>query len=426
MGLLDVFNSDEGLLGLSLLSAAGPSAVPASLGQRMAGAAQSYRQQKSAEEERRMMQSYRQAQMQAMQETAEDRQVAREDRLLARQRAEEERKLLADLFPAPVSGTQAVSMAGGPTNAAAALQGTTPSVDPSVYQRLVARGVPVDRVKALAESPTWGLPEAARTIEGVDDQLRPVTWQVDKFGRKMGEPMLQWKAPVMVNQGDIISAVDPVSLTARGQFGVNMSPAERDSSARGWNSNGIAAQRLAWEQGQAQKPQFRDGAWVVPPTAENPNGSVVPTPLFAPAKGSPQALAASGKSSLEIIGQAKDLLGKATGSYAGTAADTVAQAFGVSTPGAQASAKLKALEASLILTMPRLEGPQSDKDTALYRQAAAQIGDSTVPAKTKRAALETIESINRRYAQPFAPVGPSSATPTQPWNPLTGRIEEIK
>ena len=244
MGLLDVFNSDEGLLGLSLLSAAGPSAVPASLGQRMAGAAQSYRQQKSAEEERRMLQAYRQAQMQAMQESAEDRQVAREDRLLTRQRAEEQRRLLQGLFPAPVSGAQAVSMAGGPTNAAAELQGTVPKVDPSVFQRLVAGGVPVDTVKALAESQNWGKPKVARTVETTDAQGRPVTVQVDDYGARVGDGLPQWKAPVMVNLGDRISAVDPVSLTARGQFGVNMSPAERDNSARGWASNRIAEERL--------------------------------------------------------------------------------------------------------------------------------------------------------------------------------------
>lgn len=140
MGLLDVFNSDEGLLGLSLLSAAGPSAVPASLGQRMAGAAQSYRQQKSAEEERRMMQAYRQAQMQAMQESAEDRQLARDDRQIAREQNQRKQQILGQLFSS-VTGPQAVSMAGGPTNAAAELQGSLPKVDPDTIGRLVLGGI---------------------------------------------------------------------------------------------------------------------------------------------------------------------------------------------------------------------------------------------------------------------------------------------
>lgn len=140
MGLLDVFNSDEGLLGLSLLSAAGPSAVPASLGQRMAGAAQSYRQQKSAEEERRMLQAYRQAQMQAMQESAEDRQFAREDRQIAREQNQRKQQILGQIF-SPVTGTQAVSMAGGPTNAAAEMQGSVPQVDPNTIGRLVLGGI---------------------------------------------------------------------------------------------------------------------------------------------------------------------------------------------------------------------------------------------------------------------------------------------
>lgn len=77
MGLLDYFESPEGQLGLSLLSAAGPSATPMSLGQRMALGMQSYRQQRAEQEQMRMLQDYRQAQIQQLKETAADKEAQR-------------------------------------------------------------------------------------------------------------------------------------------------------------------------------------------------------------------------------------------------------------------------------------------------------------------------------------------------------------
>jgi hypothetical protein len=263
MGLLDVFNSDEGMLGLGLLAAAGPTATPASLGQRMAGAAQMYRTQKAEEEQRKLMQEYRQAQMQAMKGAAEDRAVARDIRLgeqaeKERARAEQRRReeLIRSVF-SPVTGAQAVSMSGGPTNDAANMVGQVPPMNPQTYQRLIAEGLPVDRVKALAESAVWGKPEVARTIETVDPQGRPVTVQYDKFGNRVGDGMLQWKAPVMVNQGDKTTAVDPVTLATRGAFGINMSPAERDASARGWASNALARERLTIDRQEKPPSGYR-------------------------------------------------------------------------------------------------------------------------------------------------------------------------
>jgi hypothetical protein len=51
--------------------------------------------------------------------------------------------------------------------------------------------------------------------------------------------------------------------------------------------------------------------------------------------------------------------------------------------------------------MPRLEGPQSNLDQQLYREAAGQIGDPTVPKGTKKAALKTIRDIQSRYPDAF-------------------------
>lgn len=101
---------------------------------------------------------------------------------------------------------------------------------------------------------------------------------------------------------------------------------------------------------------------------------------------------------IPVIQDAEKLIKSATGSYGGAGLDQAARLFGVSTQGAQNTARLKVLESQLILNMPRLEGPQSDKDTMLYRQAAAQIGDPTVPVQQKQAALDTLTDVTYRNA----------------------------
>jgi hypothetical protein len=111
-----------------------------------------------------------------------------------------------------------------------------------------------------------------------------------------------------------------------------------------------------------------------------------------------------------VIKEAENLIQNATGSYIGAGVDALGRVVGLSTEGAKNIAGLKALEANLILTMPRLEGPQSNLDQLLYRQAAGQIGDPTVPNDTKLAALKTIKGISaKKSAIPSAPAGSAPA-----------------
>lgn len=117
------------------------------------------------------------------------------------------------------------------------------------------------------------------------------------------------------------------------------------------------------------------------------------------------------KESLKLIDQAEKLLDKATGSLTGTAVDVVAGALGKSTEGAQAASKLKAIQGALVAKMPKMSGPQSDKDVLLYREMAGQVGDSTLPVETRKAALETIRQIQERYAK--IPEGSSKPTPVE-------------
>ena len=112
---------------------------------------------------------------------------------------------------------------------------------------------------------------------------------------------------------------------------------------------------------------------------------------------------------LSLLDTAESLLPGATSSYLGTGIDEAARVVGVGTSGAQSGARLKALEGALISKMPKMSGPQSDKDVLLYKQMAGQIGDSTMPASTRKAAIETIREMNRRYAGM-----PAESTPAAP------------
>jgi hypothetical protein len=121
---------------------------------------------------------------------------------------------------------------------------------------------------------------------------------------------------------------------------------------------------------------------------------------------------------LDIINIAEPLIAVATGSTAGAATDQVAAFFGQSLKGAQATAQLRALEASLILAQPRMEGPQSNADAQRYEQAAGQIGDPKIPRETKLASLKVIREMQEKYKSaagkaPSAPAAPGSETAAQ-------------
>lgn len=108
---------------------------------------------------------------------------------------------------------------------------------------------------------------------------------------------------------------------------------------------------------------------------------------------------------LDLLDDAQAILNSgATGSLIGAGADRLAGAFGRSTQGAQATAALQTIAGQLTSKMPRMEGPQSDRDVQLYKQMAGDLANDTLPVQTRLAALEQIRSLNRKYAnrQPAA------------------------
>ena len=100
-----------------------------------------------------------------------------------------------------------------------------------------------------------------------------------------------------------------------------------------------------------------------------------------------------------ILPEVEKLLPKATGSYAGAAVDFLGKGIGISTEGAKATAQLKTLAGQLVALMPKMSGPQSDKDVQMYREMAGELADDTKPIETRLAALQSIKQLNNKYRE---------------------------
>lgn len=114
---------------------------------------------------------------------------------------------------------------------------------------------------------------------------------------------------------------------------------------------------------------------------------------------------------LDLLSEAERLLPTATGSRSGSLMDAASAAFGRSTEGAKATAALKTISGQLTSKMPRMEGPQSDKDVQLYKEMAGDLSNDTLPVDTRLAALRQIRLLNQKYAGQQGGVGPTPPPP---------------
>ena len=230
------------------------------------------------------------------------------------------------------------------------------------------------------------------------------------------------------NLGDKTIGVNPYTGQPLAQFAQGITPGQSASLAQSARHHadsmgmqaanlGVSQQRLAMDKRGMVQPKFQDGAFVYPPTAENPEGRIVKTDMYVAPKGSQAAQQVSAGKVNGLLDEAEKYISGATGSMIGSVADTAAGALGVSLPGAQNIARLKTLEAGLVMGMPRLEGPQSNLDQQLYREAAGNIGDPSVPAATKKAAIDTIRRIQNTYPTAFGKGGAAAAA-TDGWGEL--------
>ena len=95
------------------------------------------------------------------------------------------------------------------------------------------------------------------------------------------------------------------------------------------------------------------------------------------------------------------LIDQSTGSGAGRLVDISAGFVGKATPGAIAIGKLAPIADLVLKMVPRFEGPQSDKDTKSYKEAAGQLADPTLPTEIRKAAGKTVLRLMRERKNQF-------------------------
>ena len=98
-----------------------------------------------------------------------------------------------------------------------------------------------------------------------------------------------------------------------------------------------------------------------------------------------------------LMQQINQEIAKSTGSTIGAGVDTVAAALGKSTEGSKAIARLNVLSYNILANIPRFEGPQSDIDVQMYKQAAGDFNNRKLPVEDRLAALGALNSILQRY-----------------------------
>jgi hypothetical protein len=95
------------------------------------------------------------------------------------------------------------------------------------------------------------------------------------------------------------------------------------------------------------------------------------------------------------------LIDQSTGSGAGKLLDVGARFVGKATEGDIAIGKLQPIADIVLKMVPRFEGPQSDKDTASYKEAAGQLADAGLPRAIRKAAANEVLRIMKARKNQF-------------------------
>lgn len=123
-----------------------------------------------------------------------------------------------------------------------------------------------------------------------------------------------------------------------------------------------------------------------------------------------------GIAELRRISEPGGLLERSTGSGVGRLLDIAGEFVGVSSRSSQAAAALAPIADIVLKLVPRFEGPQSDRDTRSYQEAAGRLADPTIPNETRLAAAREIIRLMEARRNQFgvsggagAPAAPSAA-----------------
>jgi hypothetical protein len=288
----------------------------------------------------------------------------------------------------------AMAKHGGPTVAAAgAAQGMAPGLDQNALIQGLIGADPMAAAQML--QPKQAKIKDYKEIRMPDGSVQIVGF--DEFGKPVDTGRTPFKAEEVRDFGGHLGGVDPITGKVRKIGDKSQSPDSKASNALGWANYGLAGERLKLDKESAGGLTYEKDA----------AGNIVALPKRPTMAGPVQAIPVRGLTNpgqkdagdaLALIQQARELIPKATSSAVGAGVDMALGAFGASTQSADNASKLRALEGALVAKMPKMSGPQSDKDVAMYRQMAGEIGNPMTPASRRMAALDEIERIQLRYS----------------------------
>jgi len=274
------------------------------------------------------------------------------------------------------------------------------------WQSAAAAGLQPDDIAKYAQLPNATKSKVARTVDVPGADGGKQTMQYDEYGQPVGQAINSYVAPQLVDTGATKQFAVP---TAGQSFNVTMSPAEQAANARGWANVGVKQQQnsilketnnINKEAARVQIVQGADGqSYLIDkgtgqarPAQIQGGGTVQSGPLAEATVKNQKNMGKLG----ELIQQARQVLPDATASGIGAQRDAAARYFGQSTPNSQAAAKLSAIGGNMLMMMPRMEGPQSDKDVENYKLMVGKVGDPTIPAAERSAAMDALEEIISR------------------------------
>ena len=157
-------------------------------------------------------------------------------------------------------------------------------------------------------------------------------------------------------------------------------------------------------------PSYAQNAVTMPNAGGNANVPMVPTVNFAgmSPKARQEALTEQGKELqanvknayevYKVAGDIEKLLPEAHGSGIGAGMGYMANMLNMESPQNVADEKLKVLSSRILMQVPRFQGPQSDKDVAVYKEAAGSLADPTKSIDSRMGALQVIKDMNSKYA----------------------------
>jgi hypothetical protein len=144
----------------------------------------------------------------------------------------------------------------------------------------------------------------------------------------------------------------------------------------------------------------KDGKASFVPRSQAVEAANTGSPLLA----KPDVKTTQGQTVFDVARRAELVLPKASSGIISNLFTMATDAAGIPTDKSAADAQLRVLGGQLTLAQPRMEGPQSNADSILYQQMAAEVANPNRPYQTRMKALNTVIELNEKYAPtPSAP-----------------------